>query len=70
MVHYKLVKIMIDALSLVKVIIDNIVRHHGLSDSIITDWSLLFTSKFWSLLYYFLRIKQKLSMAFYFQTNS
>ena len=30
----------------VKVIINILVRHHGLSNSIITDWGLLFTSNF------------------------
>lgn len=31
--------------------------------------SLLFTSKFWSLLYYFFEIKYQLYIAFYTQTN-
>ena len=70
MIHYKLVKITIDALGLAEVIIDIVVRHHGLTDSIITDWSSLFMSKFWFLLCYFLKIKKKLFMAFHPQTNS
>ena len=69
MVYYKPVKITIDASDFVEVIIDIVIRHHGLPDSIITDWGSLFTSKFWSLLYYFLRIKKKFSTAFYPQTN-
>ena len=69
MVYYKPVKVIINALSLAKVIIDMVVRHHKLSNSIVTDWGSLFTSKFWSLLCYFLGIKQKLSIAFYFQTD-
>ena len=36
-VYYKLVKISLNAPRLVKVIIDVIVRHHGLPDSIGTD---------------------------------
>ena len=60
---------MIDAPGLAEVIIDIVVRHHGLSDSIITDWGSLFTSKFWSLLCYFLGNKRKLSMAFHPQTD-
>ena len=44
-------------------------RHHGLPDLIITDQGLLFTSKFWSLLCYFLGIKQRLSTTFYQQIN-
>ena len=69
MVHYEPVKITIDAPGLAEVIIDVVVRHHGLPDSIITDWGSLFTSKFWSLLCYFLEIKRKLSTAFHPQTN-
>ena len=70
MVYYKLVKITIDTLSLAKLIINIVVRHYGLSDSIITDKGSLFMSKFWSLLCYFLKIKQRLFITFHPQTNS
>ena len=69
MVHYKPVKITINAPSLTEVIIDIVIRDHGLPDSIITDWGSLFISKFWLLLCYFLGIKRKLSMVFHPQTN-
>ena len=69
MVHYEPVKITIDAPGLAEVIIDVVVRHHGLPDSIITDRGSLFTSKFWSSLCYFLGIKRRLSTAFHPQTN-
>ena len=69
MVHYEPIKITIDALSLVEVIINVVVRHHGLSDLIVTNWESFFTTKFWSSLCYFLSIKQKLSTAFYPQTD-
>ena len=69
MVYYELVKITIDAPRLAKVILDVVVRHHELPDSIVTDKSLLFTSKFWSLLCYFFSIKRRLSIAFHPQTN-
>ena len=69
MVYYKPVKITIEAPDLAKVIINIVIRHHGLLDSIITDWGFLFTSKFWSLLCYFLGIKKRLSTAFYPQTD-
>ena len=65
MVHYKLVKISFDAPGLAEVIIDVIVRHHGLLDSIVTNKGSLFISKFWSSLCYFLGIKQRLSTAFH-----
>ncbi len=64
-VHYELVKVTIDVLGLAKVIINVVVRHYGVSESIVRDWGLLYTSKFWSSLCYFLEIKKKLSTAFY-----
>ena len=69
MVYYKLVKITIDALGLREVIIDMVVWHHGLSDSIMTNRGPLFTLKFWSSLCYFFSIKCWLSIAFYLQTD-
>ena len=69
MVHYKLIKITIDIPGLAEVIIDVVVRHHNIPDSIVTDRSFLFTSKFWSSLCYFLGIKCRLSTAFYPQTD-
>ena len=65
MVHYKPVKINIDTPRLAEVILDVIVWHYGLLDSIVSDRGLLFTSKFWSSLCYFLGIKRRLSMAFH-----
>ena len=69
MVHYEPVKVTIDAPGLAEVILDVVVCHHGLPDSIVTDRGSLFTSKFWSSLCYFLGIKQKLSTAFHPQTD-
>ena len=48
MIYYKPVKIIINGPGLVEVIIDVIVRHHGLLDSIVTNQGFLFTSIFWS----------------------
>ncbi len=70
MVHYKPVKVTIDTSGLEEVIINVVVRHHGVPESIVTDRSSLFTSKFWSSLCYFLGIKKKLSTAFHPPTNS
>ena len=69
MVHYESVKVTIDAPGLAEVIINMVVRHHGLPNSIVTNQGPLFTSKFWSLLCYFLGIKQRLSTAFHAQTD-
>ncbi len=68
-VYYVLVKVTIDVPGLAEVIIDVVVRHHGVSESIVTDQGSLFTSKFWFSLCYFLGIKRKLSTAFHPQTD-
>ena len=69
MVHYELLQTIITAPTLAKVIFDIVVRHHNLPNSIVSDRGSIFTSKFWSSLYYFLSIKRRLSTAFYPQTN-
>ena len=69
MVHYKPIKVIIDAPGLAKVIIDVVVRHYGLPDSIVTDRSSLIISEFWSSLCYFLGIKRGLFTAFHPQTD-
>ena len=69
MVPYKPVKITINTPGLTEVIIDVIVKYHGLPGSIVTSRGLLFISKFWSLLCYFFDIKRRLFTAFYLQTN-
>ena len=70
MIHYEPVKVPIDAPELVEVIFDVVVWHHSLLDSIVSNRGLLFTSKFWLSLCYFLSIKPRLFTAFYPQTNS
>ena len=70
MVHYELIKVTIDAPGLAEVIIDMVVWHHGLANSIVTDRGLLFISKFWSSLYYFLGVKRRLPTAFHPQTDN
>ena len=69
MVHYELVKVTIDAPGLAEVFLDVVIWHHGLSNSILSNRSSFFTSKFWSSLCYFLGIKRRLSTAFHLQTD-
>ena len=69
MVHYEPVKVTIDVPGLAKVILDVVVQHHDLFDSIVSDRDSLFTLMFWSLLCYLLGIKRKLSTAFYPQID-
>ena len=70
MVYYKSVKIFLDAPGLGEVIIDVVVWHRGLFNSIVIDKDSLFTSKFWSLLCYFFSIKRGLFTAFHSQTDN
>ena len=69
MVHYEPVKVTIDAPGLVKAILNVVVWHHGLHNSIVSDRGSLFILQFWSLLCYFLGIKRRLSTAFHPQTD-
>ena len=70
MVHYKPVKVIIDASGLAKVIIDVIVWHHGLPNLIVIDKGQVFISKFWSLLCYFFGVKRRLSTTFHPQIDN
>ena len=58
MIYYKPVIVTIDAMMLVEVILDMVVWHHNLPNSIVFYRSLLFTLKFWFSFYYFLKIKR------------
>ena len=64
-VQYKLVKITINAPKLAKIIINIVIWHYDLPDSIISDLRAIFMSKFWFSLYYFLGSKRPLSTTFY-----
>ena len=69
MVNYKPIKVTNNASKLAEVNIDIVVQYHGLTDSIISDRGAIFMFKFWFLLCYFFGIKQRLSSAFYPQTD-
>ena len=66
MVYYKSVKITIDAPGFIEIIVDIVVKHYSLLDSIVTNRGLLFNLKFWSLLCYFFGIKRRLLTTFYY----
>ena len=57
MVYYKPIKVIINALGLAKVILNVVIWHYGILNSIVIDRGLLFIFKFSSSLYYFLSIK-------------
>ena len=57
MVYYEPLKVAINVSGLVEVILDVLVGHHDLPNSIVFNRGSLFTSKFWSLFCYFFGIK-------------
>ena len=69
MLHYKPVKVTINAPWLAEVIINVMIRYHGLPDPIISNRGAISTSKFWFLLCYFLGVKKRLSTAFHPQID-
>ena len=69
-VHYELVKVIINALRLAEVVLNVVVWYHGFPNSIVSDRSSLFISKFWSSLRYFFSIKWRLSTTFHPQTDN
>lgn len=70
MVHYELVKVIINIPGLVEIIINILICYHDLSDFIMSDWGLVFTSKFWFFLCYFFNIKKQPSTIFHLQTDN
>jgi hypothetical protein len=54
---------------LVDLFLNKIVRHFRTPKGIIFNYSSIFTSKFWLELYFTIKIKYRLSMAFYLQTD-
>ena len=69
MVHYELVRVIINAPGVAEVIINIVIRYYGLPNFIINDCGKIFTSKFWYSLCYFFGIKRQLFTMFYFQTD-
>lgn len=67
--YYKFIKTAIDITKLIKIIINIVVRYYGYLELSIGDKNSSYISKLWSLLYYFLSIKQKLSITFHPQIN-
>ena len=65
MVYYKSIKITINISAFAKVIVNVVIRYYGLLDSTVINRRSFFTLKFWSSLFYFFGIKQKLFTAFH-----
>jgi len=52
-----------------KMLLDHVIRLHGIPDSIVSDRGSIFTSQFWTALSAFLNLKKRLSTAFHPQTD-
>lgn len=69
MVHSEPVLTTLDVEQLAEVLIEAVIKYHGLPDSIVTGLGSLFTSRFLSSLYYYLNFRRRLSIAFHPQTD-
>ena len=69
MVRYLSIIIKIDVAELAEVFHAKIVCRYEISNEIISDRGSVFISDFWSAIYYHSKIKRRLSIAFYPQTN-
>lgn len=68
-IFYKQIKTIINTMQILKIIVDVIRMHYYFQNSIMRNRNMLFISKFLLSLSNFLKIKSKLSSAFYFQAN-
>src|SRR5436190_19340013 len=55
----------INAPELIRVIFDNIITKVGMFQNLINDYASLFTSKFWLIFYYHIKVKHRLNTTFY-----
>ena len=69
MVHYAPTQTSVDAVELAKLFISNVVRLHGVPESIVSDRDSRFTSNFWKSLWSQLGTKLKMSTSFHPQTD-
>lgn len=67
--YYKLIKLIIDTLSLIKVILIVIINYYNILDFIINNLYIVFSLKFSFLSNYFFSIKYYLFIIFYFQID-
>ena len=69
MVRYLSITTTIDAAALAELFYVEIVYRYGMPKGIVNDRGSVFTSAFWSALYFYSRIKRRLSTAFHPQTD-
>jgi transposase InsO family protein len=59
----------IDAVSLINTMIDRIFSVYGIPDGIVSNRGTVFTSQYWSDIYYQSKVKRRLSTVFHPQTD-
>ena len=69
MTYYVSITKTIFAKNLIKIFMKKIIKLHDIFASMITNQNTIFTSKFYFILIYCLKIKHKLSTIFYFQID-
>jgi hypothetical protein len=66
---YFLVKKTINAPQVIDLLIDSVFTRFGFPNGIVSNRDPRFTSEFWSEVYYYAKVKRRLSIAFYPQTD-
>ena len=69
MVRYLPINIIIDITTLAEVFYTKIVCYYNMPDGIISDRDSVFISAFWFAIYFYSKIKRRLSIAFYPQID-
>ena len=69
MIKYILVIIKIIVVKLTKFFFEKIVLRYDVSNDIMNNKKFVFINAFWLIVCYHVKIKQKLNIVFYFQTN-
>jgi len=59
----------VNSVDLADLVFQYVFSRFGIPKGIVTNWGAVFTSSFWSKLCYHMRIRRRLSTAFYLQTN-
>ena len=68
--HYLLIKKTLTTIKLTELFFKEVALKYKIFNNIIIDRNSLFISAFWLKVYFYLKIKQRLNIVFYLQTNN